>query len=216
MGIINANIEEKIFVWTPPKTGSTRASSILSKLGFNSYETTSDGLTFRSSFEHTHECSFFKNHEYYKLLLTVRNPYEQIVSYFKASNIDNFDEYYKNGTKLPKSVKFTKENFEKYLHILVNYEITKMGEITFDKIYPDYIVRMENMYQDYLEIPFVTKTEYYQSGELYKDCNIKMNESKYEDFDFRELYDQNLADLVYYNFANFFDFGQYSKNSWKK
>jgi hypothetical protein len=55
------------------------------------------------------------------------------------------------------------------------------------------------------------------SGELEKQCKIKKNE-KPEIFkrNWKDYYNQTIADLVYYNFSNYFEFFGYNKDSWKE
>jgi hypothetical protein len=72
------------------------------------------------------------------------------------------------------------------------------------------------MLEDYLKIPYIKNTEYYKSGELEKDCLVKKNSSDYTNFDWKSLYNQNISDMVYYNYAHIFELGNYNKNSWKK
>jgi hypothetical protein len=114
---------------------------------------------------------------------------------------------------------WTSEQFEQFLYSYLYEEIHDVQRFpcydhTIRK--PDYIIRVESMLDDYLKIPHVKHTEYYKSGELEKDCLIKKNSSDYTNFDWRSLYNQNIADMVYYNYAQVFELGGYDRNSWKK
>jgi len=215
--IVNINLSENILVWTPAKTGSVTASKILDKLGFNSFLLDNDKLKSSSKFQHNNHCFHFDNIEKYKLLVTLRNPYEQLVSFFKMS-VGNFRAQSENGIvdRFIKSDEINKDDFKSMIIQLFNNTKSDNCCFCFGKIVPDYIIRLEKMYEDYLKIPFVTNTEYYKSGELLNDCQTKSNESVYEYFDFRELYNEEIADMVYYNFVRVFELGGYDKNSWKK
>lgn len=217
MKVVNINPSENIIVWTPAKTGSVTASNILPKLGFDSFLLGDNELKSPSKFKHNNNCFHFNEIEKYKLLITLRNPYEQLVSSFKmfVGNLRAMSEN-KSVDKFTKSNEINKEDFKEWIISITNATKYDNCCFCFDKISPDYIVRLENMFEDYSNIPFVKNTEYYKSGELLKDCQTKRNESLYEYFDFRELYDEKIADMVYYNFVRVFELGGYDKNSWKK
>lgn len=208
MQIINANLKEKIFVWTPPKTGSVRSVGILHNLGFKSYILEGTNLIPNSTFYHNHKYPIIEG---YELLITFRNPYEQIVSFFKMSQSKKREE---SGVLSVKS-EINSEDFENFIlsQLEDNPEYTEY--LSFEDIHPSHIIRTEFMFEDYLKIPYITETDYFKSGNLLRDCNIKINQSRYEEFDYKTLYNQRIADLIYYNFINVFEFGEYDKNSWK-
>lgn len=202
--LVLANLNQRMFVWTPPKTASHSASTILPKLGFELYTKEQKYLKPTIREIHNHECVLFHEHEKYSFISTMRNPYNVMVSLSKVVvererwNTDFFEEHlyrYFYGEELP----------EKYFPCY-NYSVR----------IPDYIIRTESMFQDYLKIPFVKNTEYYKSGDLEKDCLVRQNASDYTDFDWKSLFNQNIADMIYYNFAQVFEIGGYDKNSWKK
>lgn len=201
--LVLANLSERMFVWTPAKTASTSASTILPKLGFELYTQEEKYLKPNSSGPHNHSCIFFHGHEKYYFISTLRNPYTLMVSLFtlpteKEKWLSNFFEPFLNRFF------YGKEDEAMYLPCY-NYSIR----------IPDYIIRVESMFEDYLKLPFVKQTEYYKSGDLEKDCSIKQNSSNYNNFDWKSLYNQNIADMVYYNYAHLFELGGYDKNSWK-
>lgn len=208
MQIINANLTEKIFVWTPPKTGSMRSVTILSNLGFKSYKLEDNYLKPNSVFFHNHEYPIINN---YKLLITLRNPYEQMVSYFKMSKSKERGDI----GKLVVGPEINSNDFENFTLSLIYGNSTFTNYLSFDDVYPDYIIRTENMFEDYLKIPFINRTEYYKSGKLHHVCSTKVNQSRYEQFDYRVLYNQRIADLIYYSFINIFELGGYDRNSWR-
>ena len=87
--------------------------------------------------------------------------------------------------------------------------------LNYNERIPDYFIRQENIFEDYLKIPFVKKSEFYRSGQLEDLCNNKINHNE-NSYDYREYYNQENADLVYYSFSKYFDLLGYEKNSWKK
>ena len=81
---------------------------------------------------------------------------------------------------------------------------------------PDYFVRTESLYEDYLTIPFIKNHDINLSGELERLCKEKINSSPaaIENY-WKKFYDQDMADLVYYNNVNSFKLFGYNKDSWK-
>jgi hypothetical protein len=71
------------------------------------------------------------------------------------------------------------------------------------------------MFEDYSKIPFVRASEYYKSGQLEYDCINKINQTVINELEWKSLYNQNSADMVYYNFAQVFELGKYDRNYWK-
>ena len=57
--------------------------------------------------------------------------------------------------------------------------------------------------------------EFFQSGKFKELFDTKPHYRGY-DIDWRDYYDKDLADLVYYNNITLFDMFEYEKNSWKK
>lgn len=201
--LVLANLSERMFVWTPPKTASHSSATILPKLGFELY--TQEGKYLKPSSQeiHNHHCVFCNGHENFSFITTMRNPYTMIVPLFKVP---------------AEREKWTQNNFESFLdRLFYGEELPEMYFpcYNYSVRLPDYIIKVESMFEDYLKLPFVKQTEYYKSGELEKDCSVKQNSSDYTNFDWKSLYNQNIADMVYYNYAQVFELGGYDKNSWK-
>lgn len=204
--IIISNIKEKFFIWTPPKTASTTASIILGNLGFRLYKNEGIHLSPAAHFTfiHNHFANLFYGHENYSFVTTLRNPYTLFFSKYKSFG----------GRK----EFISKDDFTYFLE---NYFYGKDSEYKHLECYdysrrvPDYIIRVENMFEDYLKLPFVLGTDFYKSGELLKNCETRNNKSDSNITDWKSLYNQNSADIIYYNFSHVFELGGYDKNSWK-
>lgn len=204
--MVVANTDEKFVLVTPPRTASTLSHMIAPKLGFKTYKIDGKNLLKLSETSiHNHFYNLFESHEEYSFITTLRNPYQLMVSFFKFGNPYNDD--------------LSVEAFEKFLHSHF------YGKTEFMKYFdcydysiriPDYIIRVESMFDDYMKLPFTSRTNYYKSGELFKDCQIKVNPSKENGLDWYSYYNSNIADIVYYNFINVFELGGYHKDSWKK
>lgn len=197
---INISDKENFFLWLWDKTGTSLSKKILSNFDFYFYGF-KDGQRKLISNEITqlHVCKLFPGHEQYKMLATVRNPYIRLFSSycmgynFEVKNIDDFKKFVENALYLEK-----------------NFECSLFSERT-----PDYFVRVENVFEDYLKIPFIRRSSLYQNGKLYEICNSKVNPSNHS-LDWRDFYDKSLADLVYYGTQSYFELFGYDKNSWKK
>ena len=202
--LVFANLTERMFVWTPPKTASHTAAVIFPKLGFNTYNSEGNYLIPNPVYPHNHTCILPFGHEKYYFITTIRNPYNIMVSLFKNVR----DREYWNS-----------DSFEDYLYAyFYNEELPEMFFPCYDysERIPDYFIRVENMYEDYLKLPFVKQSDYYKSGDLERDCSVKENSSDYTDFDWKSLYNQNNSDIVFYNYAHLFEIFGYDRNSWKK
>jgi hypothetical protein len=201
---INISEEYKTFVWSPQRTGSNHLTNIIKKLGFKSHYFEDDKLVKVDDLELSGYCKFFENHWDYSFILSTRNPYSTYASLAGAGHKD-----------------FTLENRE----IVRN----KMEyEFQFPKILgncchcfhirtPDYFLKTESLYEDYLKIPFIKKHEITLSGELEKLCREKINSSPAVSENYwKKYYDQDMADLVSYNNVNIFELLDYDKDSWKE
>ena len=80
---------------------------------------------------------------------------------------------------------------------------------------PDYSLRSENLYEDYLKIPFIKESKLYSSGILKDLCNKKIHERKIK-LSSEGYFNQRIADLIYYNMVNYFESFNYHKDSWKE
>lgn len=206
--MVHISEEYNSFLWLPPKTGTMRASGIFKEFGFISIEGGNTPISSKNElkFIHNHDIELFDGSENYKLICTGRNPYSKMVSYYKIS-------YPLESNELDK---------ENFLNFLAQYFYTlDKGAVWMRKFKnywdirtPDYYIRMENMFEDYLKIPFVKSTEIYKTGELEKMCGIKINENSNKKF-WKEYYCDEAADMVYYNNSKYFEKLGYDKNSYK-
>jgi hypothetical protein len=84
----------------------------------------------------------------------------------------------------------------------------------FEKRTPDYPLRQENLYGDYLKIPFIRDSKLNQSGVLEELCQKKLNKGRYTK-PVKDYYNQETANIVYTNYKEYFDLFGYDKDSWK-
>jgi hypothetical protein len=196
---LNISEEHKTFLWLWAKTGTSHLKQNMKYFGFNFYMFDGGKRSFLSKgITQQHTCQLFEGHHDYKMLATARNPYSRYVSFYIMAKKDEA----------------TIENFDDFLETQI-FHHTNFDCVTFHDRIPDYFVRVENLFEDYSKIPFVVKSDYYKSGLLEEFCNKKINKSKFE-VDWKDYYNQSMADLVFYNTQNYFEILGYDKNSWKK
>jgi hypothetical protein len=198
---LSFNISEKhnCFLWLPVKTATTHAAHIFTYFDFSHVrcdyfrkiiELKTDSL------QHHHGIFLFDGHEKYDLIVTVRNPYSRIVSMYEYNN---------KGVGKEKV-----RPFEVFVYDFLKHPIQPI----FEKRIPNYPLRQENLYGDYLRIPFVRDSKLNQSGILEELCQKKMNIGDYRK-SFKEYYNQETANIVYTNYKEYFDLFGYDKDSWK-
>jgi hypothetical protein len=201
---LNISDKYKTFVWTPERTGSNHLTNIIRKLGFKTHYFEDDKLIRVDDLRLSSYCKFFENHSEYSFILSTRNPYSSQASlagaghmHFSLENREIVRERMEREFQFPVMT----ENCCNCFHIRT----------------PDYFLKTESLYEDYLKIPFIKNHEINQSGELEKLCKEKMNSSPtiLENY-WKKFYDQDMADLVYYNNVNNFELFGYDKQSWKE
>lgn len=193
MQALNVSEKNKVIVWSPPHTASRLAWKIFDNFEFSSYDVR-DGLKLiKNSYEHNHFIGLPTNHKEYKLILTCRNPYSSSTSGFDGEG--------------------SQDNFRKSIetHYQEQYHFNFISHLKFRK--PDYFIRVENLMEDYLKIPFIKNSEFYKSGEMKK--LMENNPFKQKQYQNRPKLDKKLADLIYYNNIYYFDLLGYDKDSWK-
>lgn len=194
MQALNISEKHKVIVWTPRSTASRLASKIFENFEFCSYDVHNGGVLLKKSFEHNHFIGLPKNHLDYKLIMTCRNPYTRLTAGFDGDNAQK---------NLEKSLE---TDFQGHLHY------SFISHLKYRK--PDFFIRVENLLEDYLKIPFIRESQFYQSGEMEKLINN--NPFKNTVYHNRPVVDKRLADLIYYNNVYYFDLLGYDKNSWQK
>ena len=193
---LEISLKENFFLWLQGKTGTFLAKKIFKNFGFYSYRITDGIVNFSEKLDvHAHSPHLFSTHEQFQFIATIRNPYQTLFSEFvhKTATKESFKGFLEK--------KFVGSSFE-------NKFFTRWERL------PDYVIRLENVLEDYLKIPFILESELYKSGKLKKIIESKPNKSPYN-HNWKDFYDKQIADLVYYNTSQYFDMFEYDKNSWK-
>jgi len=154
----------------------------------------------------------------YDLIINVRNPYSWVVSCWHAE----FNDLHSNPGAEAKSFEdFIKQRPEEWW---TNQEDnTDLQMVKFGRT-PKYLIRFENLIESVLTLPFVAEkkdhilvqnwieqTENVSKNLLYRETYRP--ELKWKDY--KEYYNQELADIVYEKKQNYFKVFGYDRDSWK-
>jgi hypothetical protein len=197
----------KSILWTPQKTGSSHATFIFTHFDFvteffskktlNLMKVKPSGLI-----THHHNCVIINSLIDYDVICTTRNPYARLISgFFYLTNIENTE--------------FSVGNFRKFFaNQMDKPTILHDGFYGYQKI-PKYFLRTENLYNDYLKIPFVRDSKLNECGLLYDLCNKQINKNR-DTVSTKDFYTMDMIDYLYDNFRNLFDIDGYEKDSYKQ
>lgn len=189
----------------PERTGSNHFTKIIDKLGFQS-ATIEDNkiISYNDKVRHNHFCGFFENHWDYKFLICIRNPYAIAISRSGAPMMEFNDE----------TLKIIRARIENNLQS--TYSSFSCCNC-FHQRKPDFAIRLEFLYEDWIKVPFVSTHSLNISGELKELTETRINNQKNtEDPNYwKKYYNQSLSDFVYYNNSETFELFGYDKDSWK-
>lgn len=200
------SVKHNSILWLPLRTASSHASWVFAHFDFIPYLTNEKNeliLDIASDKIHFgHELGLPPNNSEMTLICTARNPYERVFSYF-------------NRQFLGRNVRPTQEEFEKFVNDLIenktnfikffNKPLISLSERT-----PDYLIRKESMYEDYLKIPFVRDSKLVSCGILEEMCQRKINDNS-SSYDSSDYYTQHIKDSVYTFMKLEFDTFGYAK-----
>jgi hypothetical protein len=203
---INISRKHKFFSWTNRRTGSTHFTFMLERFNFESADLDLETMklsNFQDNVRHNHTCFLFENHWDYKFITSVRNPYSMMIS--------------QAGIMSDKSSSDKKELVRERIENLIQYPHNHDGCCNcFHERQPDYIIRLEHLYEDWLKVPFVKSDELHFPGQLKKQTEIVMNnQPNTKGHYWKDFYDQSLADTVYYSQPYTFELFGYDRDSWK-
>lgn len=197
---INVSEEHKVFLWLPAKTASEHAVTVFSLFSFENFVcdySRKNIENYHGIVRHNHGLNLFEGHENYKLICTARNPLKRLLSAYVYSN-----RIYKNL-----SVKGFRNFFIRTISEPNNAWLSASG--SFSRI-PDYFIRQENLYEDYLKIPFIKESKVATCGVLEELCNKKINQTEHHNLDIKECYTKDMIDYIYTEYRWYFDTLGYS------
>lgn len=191
---INISEKNKSFLWLPAKTGSVHARFIFNHFEFYTLHSNPDNHLRKSYLQHNHARDLFPNHENFKLISTARNPFTKLISLYKF-NLEKKEEF----------------NYESFRVFFAQKTQQPQFWTQFDLSYkrtPDFFIRMENLYLDYLEIPFVRDSKICKCGVLEDLCKVKMN-STVELPQTNDFFTTDMIDFVYKETKDYMDHLKY-------
>jgi hypothetical protein len=198
-------------LWTPQKTGSMHATFIFTHFdfmtGFYQEETLeSKNKLDTRRIQHHHHCRLLDIHKNYDVIMTTRNPYSRFLSAFFYYTIIYDKE-------------ITPQDFRKFFaDEMEKPKIFRHSYQGYDTI-PKYFLRIENLYQDYLKIPFVRDSKLNECGILQDLCKKELNKNHNrakEITSTKDFFTMDMIDYFYDNFRNAFDIDGYEKDSYKQ
>lgn len=201
------------YLWTPPKTGSNHANFVFEHFDFASvvYREKDGHVVLnhnQNTLVHSHQYRIFPQHSNYKIICTARNPFSRLYSLY--NNMVELNQFYNYDFQNFKHFVMNQrdpadERYQDIQYILDNV----FKEILGNRI-PDYFLRLENLYEDYLKIPFISGSSLNTSGILEEICQKKIH-VRLTNLNLADHVDQELQDFITTKYAYYFDLLGYPK-----
>jgi hypothetical protein len=197
---MNISLENRVIWLAPERTGSSITKKIFENYNFFSVTKKNDYklLDFRQTV-HSHENKLSEQYSNFNIITNIRNPYDRVFACYQKfylekpilRNIKDFKEKF--------SI-WVAENFWSlgfYVFLSPRYDDVNnfFQKWTFEKQDVDYFIKMENLKEDLIKLPFISKEEgeIERINDLLKDNSFK-NERYHS---FQDAYDVKSAKLVY-------------------
>lgn len=172
----------------PERTGSRKVSEILSFYGFKH---NNRPIYEYGKYNYAHEVMLNSIPKEYKIICSARNPYSKVLSLFKN--------FYENSTDK------SKDSFKKYvINDLPKGQMIKMVINPVLNKVPDYILRLENLTEDLLKLPFIHDVLTTKQVELLSSHGKQLES-------WEEYYDDEMKEIVYLYTKQHFDMFGYKK-----
>lgn len=216
---MNFSITNQVVWLAPERTGTSITKKVFEKYDFFSIrkKTGNKEVNFEKGI-HSHDDEIPEKFSEFKIITNIRNPYDRVFACYQKLYLEK--PILKTSTNF--KIKFTEwisETFwyqGPYIFLSPRYDDTKnfLQKWTFDTTDVDFVIKMENLKEDILKLPFIknTEEEFYRIENLLSD-NQFINE-RY--FTFQDVYDPKSAKLVYEFFKPCFYKFDYSPFSFTK
>lgn len=219
---MNISFEHKIIWWAPERCATKATQHIFQQLGFESYFNSRENEQIETY--HSHGIDIPEEYSDYKIICSIRNPYDRVLGLFKSM------------TNVGKSIVYTKDTHQNFMNsyeTFINevFMLTKavkrnrvdekrflkdyISKYSFDKKVPDQFIRAENLIEDISKLDFVTESGIWKSGyvEEYLTNNSYIN---IRPFKFNSVYTTASAKLVYEFYKKHFFLCEYDPFSFTK
>lgn len=222
---MNVNREFKIIWWAPERCGTKITAEIFRKFNFEVYDSKKESYTPLTESYHSHEISLPEKFKDYKIICSVRNPYDKVLSfYLNFTSVGKHFVYFKNKKEeLKKKIDvFCLELFEYAINqkILINNENKVpvrdyISKLSFDNLIPNQFIKMENLEEDLSKLDFISESNFWRNGEI-KEMIYNNNFINRRPFEFTNLYGFESASRVFNYYRKHFYICDYDPFSFTK
>ena len=193
---IEANVNEKYrLVWIAPERSGTR--SLVRIFTFCGFVCKGRPLNLGYGFHYTHNWEIPEKYKDYKIISSARNPYSRTLALYK-----NFVYGFEDITFREYILGLTCGKPEENL-IDGNSKYSTFTNPLFEK-QPEYIIKLENFYEDIKKLPFIFNHLTEQQLETMCEHGKEIEE-------WESHYDQEMKDLVYEHLKHQFDTWGYDR-----
>lgn len=197
---MNVSIENQVIWFAPERTGSSITKKIFEDYNFFSSVKKSGYklIDFRKG-DHSQEKKVQEEFSNLKTISNIRNPYDRVFACYQKFYLEK--PILKNSKDFKeKFTNWISENFWSqgpYVFLSTRYENPDnfFQNWTFELDDVDFFIRMENLKEDILKLPFIRKTE----DEILRIENLILNNPYINErhYTFQDVYDLRSAKLVY-------------------
>ena len=193
---IEANVNEKYgLVWIAPERSGTR--SLVKIFTFCGFVCQGRPLNLGYGYHYTHNWEIPEKYKDYKIISSARNPYSRTLALYK-----NFVYGFEDITFREYILGLTCGKPEENL-IDGNSKYSTFTNPLFEK-QPEYIIKLENFYEDIKKLPFIFNHLTEQQLETMCEHGKEIEE-------WESHYDQEMKDLVYEHLKHQFDTWGYER-----
>ena len=193
---IEANVNEKYrLVWIAPERSGTR--SLVRIFTFCGFVCQGRPLNLGYGYHYTHNWEIPEKYKDYKIISSARNPYSRTLALYK-----NFVYGFEDITFREYILGLTCGKPEENL-IDGNSKYSTFTNPLFEK-QPEYIIKLENFYEDIKKLPFIFNHLTEQQLEMMCEHGKEIEE-------WESHYDQEMKDLVYEHLKHQFDTWGYDR-----
>ena len=202
---MNVSHKHKIVWWAPERTASKLLTQIFKHYDFIYWDTSKKKTYPLGEPYHSHMLEIPEGCEDYKIICSIRNPYDRVLSLFLNLTSIGKNLVYTRDRKqdfIKRFDYFTKELFiyaikEKKIQNLERDTPVReyVSKVNFEKI-PDYFIRMENLKEDLQGLDFISESDIWKSG--FFDETIENNQFiNRRPYNFNQIYTFEGANKVY-------------------
>lgn len=216
---MNVSLENKVIWLAPERTGSSITKKIFENYNFFS-SVKKNGYKFVDFKESvfSHENISTEEYSEFCVITNIRNPYDRVFACYQKFYLEK--PILKNNKDIKgKFSKWVTENFWSLgFHVFLSSRYDDVNNFfqkwTFENQNVDYFIKMENLKEDILKLPFISKKQ----EELQRiDDLLRENSFKNERYhSFEDGYDAKSAKLIYEFFKPCFYKFNYSPFSFTK